>query len=59
MTDFQHNLSALVSKELCGDAEAKGALDERPIMASVLITASIAFTWLAMRRLATLGGSDA
>lgn len=27
--DFQHKLSALVSKELCGDAEAMGAMIER------------------------------
>jgi hypothetical protein len=29
MSEFQHKLSALVSKELCGDAEAIGALIER------------------------------
>ena len=27
--EFQHKLSALVSKELCGNADAKGALIER------------------------------
>lgn len=27
--EFQHKLSALVSKELCGDADAKGTVIER------------------------------